>query len=331
MGEGPPVGVLIATATPPEQIGPAAARAEQLGYGEIWVAEDYFYYGGFTGAALALGATEHTPVGLGIVAAVGRHPAVTAMEIATLARAYPGRFRPGIGHGVPFWTGQMGLTPTSPLTALEECITNVRRLLEGDVVDSTGKQFTFDSIGLGHGAARDVPLLTGVLGPKSLQLSGRIADGTVMSVLCGTKYLESACGHIATGMAESGRDRHLVPTFALFSIDADGRAAKARARPMVAFYLAAIGQNNALSGAYGYNDQLADMMSRGGPELIAKEMPDEWVDELAIAGAPDEVAERITALLDAGATSIVLSPASQQDTSEQLEFAARHVFPKIGG
>ena len=61
-------------------------------------------------AALALQATSQITVGLGVVASVARHPAVTAMEIATLVRAYPGRFLPGIGHGVPFWTDQMGLT-----------------------------------------------------------------------------------------------------------------------------------------------------------------------------------------------------------------------------
>ncbi|MCW2718668.1 MAG: flavin-dependent oxidoreductase [Pseudonocardia sp.] len=46
------------------------------------------------------GATRRVKVGLGIVASVARHPAVTAMEIATLARAYPGRFLPGVDSAV---------------------------------------------------------------------------------------------------------------------------------------------------------------------------------------------------------------------------------------
>ena len=49
-----PVGVFIATSTAPGQIPPLAARAEDLGFGELWLAEDYFCYGGFTAAALAL-------------------------------------------------------------------------------------------------------------------------------------------------------------------------------------------------------------------------------------------------------------------------------------
>ena len=41
------------------------------------------FSGGISGAAIALGATERIPVGIGVVSAVTRHPAVLAMELAT--------------------------------------------------------------------------------------------------------------------------------------------------------------------------------------------------------------------------------------------------------
>lgn len=324
-----PVGVFIATSTPPEQIPALARHAEDLGYAEVWVAEDYFCYGGLTGAALALGATSRIRVGLGVVASVARHPAVTAMEIATLARAYPGRFLPGIGHGLGFWTDQMGLTPASPLTALTETVEGVRRLLAGETMDHAGRQFAFNSVALTHPTPEEIPILTGVLGPKSLQLSGRIADGTVMSVLAGTKYLEEALTHIHRGMSEGQRTEHLVPTFALFSCSTDRKAAKQAARPMLAFYLAAVGPHNALTKPYGYNEILADMTARGAADLIEREMPDEWVDELTVSGDPDEVAERIRALQGAGATSVVLSPVNVATAAAELELVARTVLPEL--
>jgi 5,10-methylenetetrahydromethanopterin reductase len=325
-----PVGAFIATATPPDQIAPLAHEAEQLGYSEVWVAEDYFCYGGFTGAALALQATSQVSVGLGVVASVARHPAVTAMEIATLARAYPGRFLPGVGHGVPFWTDQMGLTAKSPLSALTEAITAIRELLAGSTIDAEGRQFAFHSVSLTHPARAQVPILTGVLGPKSLELSGRIADGTVMSVLSGSKYLDVALGHIRDGMAEGGRTSHLMPTFALFSIDKDSEAARAAVRPQIAFYLSAVGPHNPLTAPFGYNDQIGALLDRGGVDLLAREMPDEWVTELAVAGNPDEVAERIAVLLAAGATSVVLSPVSQKSAAAQLRLCAETAFPALG-
>ena len=48
-----------------------------------------------------IAATDRIPVGLGIVAGGVRHPAVTAMEFATLGRAYPDRFMGGISTAVP--------------------------------------------------------------------------------------------------------------------------------------------------------------------------------------------------------------------------------------
>ncbi|WP_051791487.1 LLM class flavin-dependent oxidoreductase [Amycolatopsis jejuensis] len=43
-----PLGVFIPTATPPERIAGLARRAEELGYSEVWLAEDYFCHGGLT-------------------------------------------------------------------------------------------------------------------------------------------------------------------------------------------------------------------------------------------------------------------------------------------
>ncbi|HEU5198000.1 MAG TPA: LLM class flavin-dependent oxidoreductase, partial [Ktedonobacterales bacterium] len=96
-----PIGWVIDTATPPEKIAPIATLAEELGYAEILVAEDYFCGGGFSVAMAALSATKRVPVGLGIVSALSRHPAVLAMEIAAVSRLFPGRFRPGISLGLP--------------------------------------------------------------------------------------------------------------------------------------------------------------------------------------------------------------------------------------
>jgi alkanesulfonate monooxygenase SsuD/methylene tetrahydromethanopterin reductase-like flavin-dependent oxidoreductase (luciferase family) len=131
------------------------------------------------------------------------------------------------------WTDQMGITARSPLTALRECVTGIRTLLDGGVLDVEGKQFTAHSVQLTHSVAEEVPILTGVLGPKSLQLSGEIADGTIMSILAGPKYLESSLEHIRPGMAKSGRTHHLLPTFGLMSIGKDSRSAKDAMRPVL--------------------------------------------------------------------------------------------------
>ncbi len=101
-----PVGIFILGDVPPENIVKLSRQVEECGFSELWFAEDYFMLPGFSSAAIALQATKSIQVGVGAVSAVVRHPAVTAMEAATLARAYPGRFTLGMGHGLPAWTNR---------------------------------------------------------------------------------------------------------------------------------------------------------------------------------------------------------------------------------
>jgi len=322
------VGVFIPTSTAPERIAPLAAAAEHLGFEEVWVAEDCYFNGGFSSAALALAATSRVKVGLGVVSSVTRHPAAVAMEIATLAGAHPGRFLPGIGHGLGLWTDQMGISPRSPLTALRECLTSVRAMLAGETVQLAGREFTLRSIAAAHPPAERVPLLTGVVGRRSLELSGEIADGTVASILAGPRYLQSAREAIGAGMRTGGRSEHLLPTFALASVDKDGKAAKEAMRPVLGYFLHALGAHNGLTAPCGYNDRIGELIAGGGPEQVAAELPEEWIDELTLSGDPDEVTERIRRLIDAGATSVLVSPVNPT-IAEELELVADAVLPQL--
>ena len=83
-----------------------APALEAGGVDQMWFIEDCFYTAGISLAATALALTERLQVGIGILPAVARNPAVTAMEIATLAELAPGRLLAGIGHGVQEWMEQ---------------------------------------------------------------------------------------------------------------------------------------------------------------------------------------------------------------------------------
>jgi alkanesulfonate monooxygenase SsuD/methylene tetrahydromethanopterin reductase-like flavin-dependent oxidoreductase (luciferase family) len=96
VSETPALGLVLGSTQRPRDIVAAATAAQEAGLDELWLGEDYFYTGAF-GTAGTLLATTSLPVGIGIVPATTRHPAVTAMEIATLAELHPGRVRGGIG------------------------------------------------------------------------------------------------------------------------------------------------------------------------------------------------------------------------------------------
>ncbi|MFJ8104866.1 LLM class flavin-dependent oxidoreductase [Streptomyces sp. NPDC096132] len=185
------IGVMYDRDWAPEGLPGFARQAEGLGADDLWVVEDLGWNGGVSAAAVALGATERLRVGIGIAPAPLRSPALLAMEIATLARVFPGRLVAGIGHGVPEWMAQVGVAPRSPLSLLEETITSVRALLLGERVELDGREVRLDGVRLVHPPADVPPVVAGVVRPRSLELSGRVADGTLIAEGHGPDDLEN--------------------------------------------------------------------------------------------------------------------------------------------
>lgn len=311
----------------PEQLRQAAADAERLGFGQLWMAEDCFTSGGISGAAAVLGATSEIPVGLGIINAMVRHPALLAMELSTLGRMYPDRLVPAIGLGLPDWLRQLGVYPRSPVTALGECVRSVRDLLAGEEVSADG-YFHFDAVRLSFPVA--LRLHMGVMGPRMLALSGEIADGTVLSVLASADYVRWARERIAVGAAAANRDAgdHRLSTFALCAVDQDAERARAEIRPVLAFFLDAV-KRSTLVKALGIADELL-ALAADGVDALTERMPDEWVEELAIAGDPATCAVKIERLLDAGSDTVELFPAPSERASEFAEVVAAEVLPRVG-
>ncbi len=147
----PTLGVVFRPQSPPERLRAVALAAEAAGVEELWLWEDCFLEGGLTAAAAALAWTERLRVGVGLLPVPLRNPALAAMEIATLARLFPGRFVPGLGHGVLDWMAQVGAAVASPMALLREYTAAVRDLLHGRTVDVDGRFVRL------HGVALDWP------------------------------------------------------------------------------------------------------------------------------------------------------------------------------
>lgn len=257
---------------------------------ELWIVEDLPFAGGIAQLGPVLAATEDVVVGHGIAPAPFRHPAALAMEWATLARMFPGRLHGGIGHGVPSWMAQLGSRPASPLTLLEETIGTVRRLLAGGSVSVDGRYVTVDDVTLEFPPPTPPPISAGVVGPKSLALSVGLADGTILPE--------------GQGPDDVARVRALADASPgpLEPASASGRH---RLTVFTGFYCGDLG---ALPPP---------------PEHL----PPGWA---AIGPTPDQVAERLRLLVDAGADAIVLVPFGDPEV-EQLELAAAEIWPLLGG
>lgn len=95
--EAPRVGIVFRPQLPPERLREVIASAEAVGLDDVWMWEDCFLEGGLTCAAAALAWSSSLRIGLGLMPAPLRNPALAAMEIATLAWLFPRTFHPGCG------------------------------------------------------------------------------------------------------------------------------------------------------------------------------------------------------------------------------------------
>jgi alkanesulfonate monooxygenase SsuD/methylene tetrahydromethanopterin reductase-like flavin-dependent oxidoreductase (luciferase family) len=180
MSQIPRVGILFRPQLPPERLAGFVAAAEDAGLDDLWLWEDCFLEGGLTTATAALAWSSSVRVGLGLMPVPLRNPALAAMEIATVARLFPGRFVPAFGHGVQTWMAQVGAAAASPLGLMREWVTAVRGLLAGDTVTVAGRYVTLDRVALDWPPPARVPVLIGGRGPKTLALAGELADGLVL-------------------------------------------------------------------------------------------------------------------------------------------------------
>jgi 5,10-methylenetetrahydromethanopterin reductase len=151
-----------------------------------------------------------------------------------------------------------------------------------------------DGVRLDHPPAQAPPISTGVRGPKSLALSGRVADGTIIDGMSTPAYIESARELIAATRP------HRLTVYAWSSVGPDGRAARDE-----------------------WRDEIATRLARRGPQVdslgvpedqwAADRLPDEAIAAATVAGTPEECHASIRALGELGAAAVVLVPPPNSD------------------
>jgi len=285
---------MIPRDVPPAGVPPFAQAVERLGYDQVWVVEDCFWTSGIANAGLALAATERIHVGIGILPAVLRNPALAAMELATLAGAHPGRLSAGFGHGVADWMRQVGAYPPSPLAALEATMRDTRALLHGETVSSERLR----DVTLVFPPTPAPPVLAGSVGPKGLALAGRVGDGAILSEGSTPGFVTRARELVSAAREAPGEPA--IVAYAHLSVGSDASTARAALKPEIATWL------NRRRGRPQFE---AMSFAEAVPEGVqADRVEDDWVGEITVSGTPDDCRAAIERLGEAGADTVVLVP-----------------------
>ncbi|MGI8664558.1 MAG: LLM class flavin-dependent oxidoreductase [Jatrophihabitans sp.] len=199
------LGAIFPPDLPPERLRPVALAAEQAGLEQLWLWEDCFKESGLASAAAILAWTERLQVGIGLLPVPLRNVALTAMELATLQRLFPGRLVAGVGHGVLDWMGQVGAAVESPMTLLREYTVALRQLLHGASVSTSGRYVRLDAVALDWPPTEAPPLLVGAVKPRTIALAGELADGVILTGDTSPADLRAAMAHLRAGAVTGDR------------------------------------------------------------------------------------------------------------------------------
>src|SRR5215470_14635242 len=295
-----------------------ARAAEQSGLGSVWIMEDYFRPGAYAVGAAAAAVSVRGVIGLGVVNPYTRHPAVVAMETATLAAIAPGRVVLGLGSSNRHWIEhQMGIPFKTPLRGLRESVEIVRRLLNGERVTYTGELFAVNDVRLEAPPASRVPIMLGVKGPRALALAAEVADGVQCSILASPAHVRRVRASTA-----SARGDFKVIAYVPVAVSDDGAQARAWTRPFVAYYLGLLHGQSILEDAgidaartQAFRD--AFLAGRAAPvDLVT----DDVLDALAIAGTPAECRKALAAWAEAGLDAVIAVVPDGADLAAQLDW-----------
>jgi 5,10-methylenetetrahydromethanopterin reductase len=235
------IGLLMLGDTPVQTMVERARLAEAVGYDTVWLADERFYREVYSCLTHFAGHTSKVLLGPCVTDPFSRHPALTAMAIATLDEVSGGRGILGIGGGISGFA-ELGITRRKPARAIKETIEVIRALLRGSSVEFHGEVINLDQGRLSFVPPRStIPIYVASNGPFGQRVAGATADGAIMEACASVYEAATFSAEIATGAARAGRDPKGIKRLARLNtcIASDGRAAREAVRPLVARYLGA--------------------------------------------------------------------------------------------
>jgi len=319
-------GLLLLPHDPPARLVESVALAEATGYDHFWLADERFFREVYASLALVVHHTARMTLGPCVTDPYSRHPALTAMAIATLDEIAGGRATLGIGAGISGFA-ELGVKREKPARAIREAIVLIRRLLAGEEVDVQGDVVRLNAGRLDFTPVRaGIPIYVASNGPLGQRAAGAVADGAIMEGCGNPAEARALATAVAVGASEAGREPAAVQLVARLNacIGPDGKGARDVLRPRVARTLGAGRLKFATLEAQGLALPEAARASVAGVPYAAGFTPylhllplitDSVVDALTLAGTVDEVTERVVALGRAGIGQIMIHPFAPPDGS----------------
>jgi 5,10-methylenetetrahydromethanopterin reductase len=290
----------------------AAKEAAEAGIRRVWIPQ-VFGVEALTAIAVAGREVSGLEFGTAVVPTYPRHPLVLAGQALTTSAALgEGRLHLGIGlsHQIVI-EGMLGMAFEKPARHMREYLSALRPALDGQPVAVAGETLQANTL-MGpikvDDAPPGIPILVAALGPALLRVAGELADGTLTWMASPDVIGKRIAPSITAAAEAAGRPRPRVGVGLPVAVTDNVDEVLERAASSYAIY-----------GTLPSYKRLLDEGGVDGPAGVV------------IAGGEEEVAGRIRALADVGATEFLASPvgnrAVRRETLRVLGALARAATP----
>jgi alkanesulfonate monooxygenase SsuD/methylene tetrahydromethanopterin reductase-like flavin-dependent oxidoreductase (luciferase family) len=287
-----------------------AESVEEAGYDSVWVGDSLLASPrpeAITTLAAIAARTRKLRLGSGILISALRHPVHLAHQLATVDLISGGRLTVGIGYssGTGLWKLEhevVGINASSRHARAREGIDVMRKLWRHANATHRGKFFSLDDIRLLPKPAQEggPPIwLHGMRGNKTLRRVAQCADGWINNLATPEEFA-AGWSRILAHAADLGRDatRLTACHYSTIRIGTDGAVAQAKGREFMSAY---------------YGGMSADEI-----EQI----------ECCRYGTPEMVGDSLASFIAAGATTLVIRFASDNQ-QEQIELCTERLLPVL--
>jgi 5,10-methylenetetrahydromethanopterin reductase len=313
-----------------------AREADGLGFHSLWLSEGYHSRSAIVRAAVVATSTSRIRVGLGILSPHTKHPALLAMDAASLDEIARDRVILGLGT-VLNALRKHGIERAGATQVVKEALEITKRFLSGQSVQYDGAKFKIPSPGsrLEINASRDLPVYLGATGPATLRLAGQYADGVLFNYPCTPSFIKYSMPFLEEGLQLSGRtlDRFDVAAYLLVSVDEDEKKAVAAAKGFIAQKLPT--RHPEMLRHAGVSAEEIELVKNKveklGVKRAAAELDDALVRKVVIAGTPDHVVAGLGQFVGSGLKVPIIWEIVGPDRRHSLNLIARDVMPKLAG
>lgn len=316
-----------------------AADAERHGFECLWHSNERFYREMFVRMTVSTLSTSEIGIGGAIAEPYAVHPAITAQSLATVHELSEGRASIALGAGGSGFPA-MGIDRVHPAATLRDACAVIRGMTAGASVTVEGKTVRARDAHL-HFSPPKPPPTTWIAtrGDRTLEVAGGVADGAMLASCAGPEQVEAALERVRRGAERAGRDPTEVR--AMVRVDTcvhdDPELAVEGSRLMVAKLLWASYPDRRFVERAGLvvPDALEKLIARRDYDALqqGKELvPADLADALAWAGAPEDVADRVAAVVARTGIEEVgfwLLCAPGQSLADAIGLLAERVVPGV--